>query len=422
MASSLAEKLKTLLESAGASQANASESPDASTMPFGTGSTPQQPPVQNVASDPVVTPTAEPSAQAAQPQAPIPMRSPAGMGGGMQASQKAIQDELRARLTASQDAQQQGVDFDKARLAGLLGVTQPVDLSNGMAAVAMLNPNSAQAQSAAKNYKAQPDDQKEIDAARKQQATSQQSLTADQTNELKAQLQAKMLGQSMADQRMGLMQQRMQENVYGKVVQGLYKDPTLTTAVQNNNAINRTVDSMFKDGQSVSMASLHDLQQTVTNALTAAKGGGGIGEREDRQITTVQNQMEALMQKWGNLDSVPKDDPTLVHFMQVAQAGQGLITDQAKTRMAALVSGHENITGLPTYAPMLENVQGKIAQSLQPAEYYKTHNTLAPGSSQASASSGEDHSAALAWAKNPANQSNPNYGAVMAKLKAAGAL
>ena len=406
---SMADKLKALLLSAGAQPAEGSvlsSMVKPSDMPFGTGSTPQQPPVQDVSDDPVQTPAPQPQAAPA-PQ--VLKRLPAAGGGGMSkqaADMKALQDELRDRLTQSQEAQQEGVDFDKAKLAGELQVKNPVNLQGGMNLVAMLNPGSTQAQAAAKNYQAPTSNDAAVDTARKQQASSQQALTKDQTDELHAQLQAKLMNQSMVAQRQSLMQDRLNENVYGGVVKRLYNDPILSEAIKNNNSINRTVDGMFADGQSISMSSLHDLQQTVTNALTSAKGGGGIGEREQRTINTMQNSLQSLAQRFGDLDSVPKDDPTLVHFLQLAQTGQGLITDQAKQRMKALASGHENITSLPTYAPMLEGVKTEIANSLQPAKYYQSHNTLKPGSDTASAGSlSQQDQAAIAWAK--ANASDP---------------
>lgn len=402
----LQDQLKSLLQGVGAQPAYSQQQ-----LPTSMENGPEQPPVQGLPPQAPAAPS--PQAAASAPPAAKPMFAPKVAAGGMLSNQanipelKGIQNDLRDQLENSRDAQQGNQDIAKQLLIAQLSKHQGVDLSGAYNQARLMGDPEA-----GKNYRAPADVTEGDQAAFGAVAKGQGGLTDDITNQLKAELQNKLLGQQFQAERMGMMQNRLNENVYGKQVAALRNDPTLKDLIGKNNSITRTADVLFAPTQDINTTSLHDLQQTVTGALTGLPGGGGVGERSERYMTDMATSLAALKQKFGDTNSIPRNDPILLHYMSLAKDGQAFLQDQANQRIQTLAGGHENITELPTYAPMFhQQIQDVKSGLLQPKTFGAAQAVAAPS-----------HDAALQWVNDPKNAQNPNYGAVVKKLKASGAL
>jgi hypothetical protein len=357
---SIADKLKALLQGTGAPTANASSM-------YVPQATPQQPPVTDVSddttdqsSDPGNPPS--PSGQGTSPQSTVGLATYSGLGGLANPAVRKITDALRAKLDQSQNQQQGNIDMDKQALLNQYARKQDIDWSGANQMIAASGSNK----DLAAGYKA-PIDQTAQDAAlRAALGKDQQNLTSDQTNELKAELQSKLMGGMYQQQRMDLMRDRLNQQIYGKQIQRLSTDKPLNNIVDNNNKITRTSDVLFAPGTDVNTTSLHDLQQTVTGALTGLSGGGGVGERAQRYMTDLDTDLAQLKQKFGDTNSIPRNDPILLHYMGLAQAGQAFLQDQARKKIDQLAGGHEDITEQPQFADMyhkqIDAVKGNLLQ------------------------------------------------------------
>jgi hypothetical protein len=282
---------------------------------------------------------------------------------------KDMQQMLREKLMQSMAGQDNSLDLQRKLLAAQAAAPAQMDLSPTLNLIASYTGDKNYGSS----YKAQ-NKQADLTSAMGAYTKEQNTLTDQQQKILKDELNARTNASLAQAQRLLLGQDRLKENVYGKVVSGISKDTVLNDTLRNNNSLNRTFDSMFAPGQKISMSTLNDVQQTVIGSLNSLKGSGGVAERKDRTIETLANDYQTLIQKFGDLDAVPSDDPTLVHFISVAKEGQKKILSQANQRLESLASGHENITELPTYKPMLENFKSKYKEQLVPSDFLSKQN------------------------------------------------
>lgn len=215
-------------------------------------------------------------------------------------------------------------------------------------------------------YKAPEDKRAELRAALEK---SQSGLATEQSSFLKNQLEK----QNAASIRNSLMQQRMNENIYGKVISGLTNNKQLNEMIEKSNNITRTADVAFAPGVDINTASLHDLQQTVTGALTGLKGTGGVEERAQRYMHDLNTDWAALVQKYGNdTNTIPRDEPILVHYMKLAGDGQKFLQEQGEKKIKQLASGHENVTGQPVYKEQLKNYIEETKGSFIKPQYMNT--------------------------------------------------
>lgn len=342
------ELLKMLL--GGAPQAQA-----ANNVTSSIGNGVQQPPVQPVAQLP------EPQAPASIPTAP--QVNMAAMGGPT-ADERKLRRMIEQQAFDQMQARTQDVGRDRAALqheASKSGL-EKADLSGlaQLAVVAGANPNIA------KMYKAPEDETMKL---RQQLEKSQEGLSTAQGSFLKNQLEKQ---NSMMD-RSRLMQDRLNEKIYGGVLTNLTKDRDLNELIEKSNNITRIADTAFAPNVPVNTASLHDLQQTVTGALSGLKGGGGVGERAQRYMEDMNTAFAQLRQKYGNdTDTIPRDEPILVHYMDLAHRGQQFLGDQTQKRMEFLAGGHENVTNLPTYREMLNQEKGRLKSTIIQPQYMNT--------------------------------------------------
>jgi hypothetical protein len=262
-----------------------------------------------------------------------------------------------------------GLPQDQALMEMRAQQSQPVDLS-GAYEIA----RAAGAKDAGAKYVAPKDTQ--IDDVSKLKTAlekAQGGITDDQENFLRYQAG----NRDAQSQRNAINQQRLNEMIYGKQVSGLRNDKVLNDLVEKNNAITRTSDILFSPGQQINTTSLHDLQQTVTGALTGLKGSGGVTERSQRYMDSLETKFAELEQKFGNVDSIPMDNPILQHYLTLAQEGQAFIQEQADKRVKTLSGGHENITNLPTYKDMFQQQIDDIKSNIAKPRYNQTTNKTA---------------------------------------------
>lgn len=308
----------------------------------------QQPPVQGL--------PATPGPGIAPPMVQQPMPS-------MYAGPSKEERELRKRIEhqeANDIMRREGdINIDRQALQNEANKSAfaKADLSPIMqlAAIAGANPEVA------KMYKAPVDQTKDLRAALEK---NQEGLASSQNNFLKNQLDRSQANQS----RQQLMQDRLNERVYGGVITGIQKDPTLHDLVEKSNNITRIADVAFSPTVAKNTTSLNDLQQTVTGALSGLKGTGGVSERSERYMSDMATDLAKLKQRFGDTDTIPDSEPILRHYMQLAHDGQKFLQEQAETRLKTLASGHENITNQPGYNSMLnqylENTRANVKQPI----------------------------------------------------------
>lgn len=315
--------------------------------------------------DSIGQPQVEPVSEATTNQDAAPQRSPASVGqnpaSALALSPDAI-GELRKRLSEGLSGQQSNIGQIKQALMQRLGLTNQVDLSPGFE----IAKASGAASNAGSSYKKPEDESQAIAETQDRLSKAQNSYTDEVQKQLKDELSNKMLGNAYQNQRLDLMRDRMDQGIYGKAVKELYSNKQLNDLIDKNNNITRTADVLFAPGQEISSSSLHDLQQTVTGALTSlGSGGGGVGERSDRYIKSLENSYQELLQKFGNMNAVPKDDPTLKHFLGLAQEGQSYIQDQLGKKIDSLTVAHTDVTSNPKFSPMWEKLVENTKANIQ---------------------------------------------------------
>lgn len=364
MATLMEDKLKALLMGAGATPANAN--PALSSM-YSPGSTPQQPPISDISQDPVVPPPTQVASAPAVQRAPAQQASNLQLAGGMSHIRQ-IQDALRQKLQNAQDEQQGTIDLGKQALANQYARTQDIDWSPAYDLIKA----AGGSKDAGSTYK-KPVDQMSNDAELRDALSKQQKGMSDTlTAQLKDELQNKLLGNQFQQNRMDLMRERLDQGIYGKQIMGLRNDKTLNDLVGKNNSITRTADVLFAPGQDLNTTSLHDLQQTVTGALTGLQGGGGVGERAERYMSDMETALGKLKQQFGDTNSIPRDNSILQHYLKLASDGQQFLQDQAQKRIETLAAGHEDVTSQPKYNDMFNNELGKIKGNISKPQYLQS--------------------------------------------------
>jgi hypothetical protein len=325
--------------------------------------TPVQPQIQPVSAIPEPTAPAASGpgiAQMAQTSGTLPM--------GPSAEDLKLRRQIEKQMADEITTRGQEVALDKQAVQQEAGKSafQKMDLSPlmQMAAIAGANPKEMDMYKAPVSKEA---------ALRAQLEKSQAGLSTSQTGFLKNQLER----QNVQADRNRMMQDRLNERVYGNVISGVQRDKTLNDLVDKSNTITRIADVAFSPSQDINTTSLHDLQQTVTSALSSIKGGGGIEERANRYMSDGAMAIAKLQEKFGNTDSIPRDEPILVHYMELARDGQKFIQDQAEKRLQSVAGGHENITNQPTYRAMLNQELDRVRGNIIKPQYMNTAMTNA---------------------------------------------
>lgn len=368
---SLQDQLKALLMSARAPQADAAESAMPGPTPglpfmnqapnqsmnqsmISPSNPPEQPQIDPISQDPVSSPL---SAQAL----PAPGFGVLPTGAESDPKLKELQNMLRDKIAAGQQKQEQNIDLNRAMLMGQLGKKQGVDLSGGYAVARMLG-----AKDAGEGYKAPEDVTKGAETALGGLTKAQQALSDDQINQLKAELNNRLLQQSVGAQRNQIMQDRMDRNEHMKIIGDVKKDPISRDYAGKMNAIDRS-NILLDKAKNVTTASLEEYQQGIRSALTNIKGSGGVGERAETYIKTLDMQIAKIQQAFGDLDSIPKDHPLVIHLRDLADHAQNVISQQLEKRMTAVAGGRKSLYGRrPDLLGDLDELKTQMKDSAAP--------------------------------------------------------
>lgn len=184
---------------------------------------------------------------------------------------------------------------------------------------------------------------------------AQQGISKQQLEYLKAKAmeayKEKLLG--LGERRFGLAEKRLQSGIEQKGVASIKGDKLLNEYVSKINSIDRANESLFAASK-IPVQSLKEYQQNLRSAITSIKGQGGVTERASTYIDSMDQDLAKLTQYFGELDSIPKNHPIILHLKELGDLARNELKQQAAER--ADIASTVSIAG----------VKGKLEKAIEP--------------------------------------------------------
>lgn len=163
-----------------------------------------------------------------------------------------------------------------------------------------------------------------------------QGLTKEQVDYLKAKAFGEKQGsmQDLAKQRLDLAKQRLEQSKEQRAITRVGNDKILNDYGNRINAITRS-NILLDKAKQITTASVDEYQQNLRSALTNIKGTGGVTERAQIMLHTIDMTLAKLKQQFGDLDSIPKNHPLLVHLRDLSNHAKEELQSQYDARLEA---------------------------------------------------------------------------------------
>lgn len=285
--------------------------------------------------------------------------------------QQALAKALQEKITGSMDQQQQMIDMNKMRAAGLANMDVQPNLSGLMGIANSLSRNGSNYGTGYAAPQSASERRAEVSKALEGVQSGQQALTKDQISNLKDQLSkndaanalklaiaqqasadkntsqgnrmtiADMMTQ-MKNNQQSLQTDRMDRTDHRQVVSALNNNkPLAERASQYQNLQNAM--SIVANAKNLTPQQIHEFQQSIRSNL-GIKGSSGINERDKTQLDSLGLRADAFEQfLTGDPAKISQDNEMVKHIKDLANIEMGNIKNQYGDTMDAISSGHESL-------------------------------------------------------------------------------